>query len=267
MRPPSLVGKRTRSEGLTAPARCGLCPSLVGRCDEQAVRKTAATNAAANADKVFDSCVMRKNAKPNAPNPTNGVSSQPMRTICSACFDAVLVLFGIMVAQLTGRSLNSASVACMISGSSAPSNRGFFDAIENSPGRCRGRGPLPTRSERLDQRHTRGKSLSAELNHTLLVRQRRRLRRDHIEVLFHPGLVAVVRDIQCALRRGQRRMLSVELLCEQALCGKLILHVLKRRKHRPPIRCDRAVVGRARRRELSAIAPAGEDRQLQRRSD
>src|SRR5437870_10978615 len=84
--------------------------------------------------------------------------------------------------------------------------------FENSPGRCRGRGLLPTRAERLDQRHTRGKSLSAELNHTLLVRQRRRLGGDYIEVLFHTGLVTVVRDVQCALRRGQRLILCVELL-------------------------------------------------------
>src|SRR5439155_20866329 len=83
--------------------------------------------------------------------------------------------------------------------------------IENSPGRCRGRGLLPTRAERLDQRHTRGKSLSGELDHTLLVRQCRRLCRDHIEVLFNTGLVTVVRDVQCALRRGQRRILFVEL--------------------------------------------------------
>src|SRR6476659_6859368 len=104
----------------------------------------------------------------------------------------------------------------------------------------------PATAQGLDQLHTRRHLLHLQTHRRPLIRQQRRLRRDHIQITIDARLVTLRRQRQRPLRRRYRRILLVQLVRQNPQRRQIIFHFLKRRQHRLPVRRHGRIVIRAR---------------------
>jgi hypothetical protein len=75
-----------------------------------------------------------------------------------------------------------------------------------------------------------------------LVGKRDALSRYDIKITYGSGLIAIERNLQCALRRRDRLLLRPGLISQLSSCVEIVFDFLKRSQDSLPIDCDRLII-------------------------
>src|SRR5580765_3291174 len=105
---------------------------------------------------------------------------------------------------------------------------------------------VPAAAQRLDERHAGSHAPARNLDGNSLIGERNALRGDDFKIGSHAAFVAVGRELERVLCRGNGCVLRLSFVLQQAQRSETVFNFLKCSQHRLAIICNRLIVNGAR---------------------